>query len=701
MKKLLRTSFAAMAAAFLSLALFSCGPDEPDNNGPTGPTTVAVTGVTLNKTSLTLVEGGSEVLTATIAPSNATNKSVNWKSSDAAVASVDVTGNVFALKAGTATITVTTTDGSKTATCSVTVTPKTVSVSEVTLDKAELEITEGESAQLNATVKPDDASDKSVEWTSSDAKVATVDAAGKVTTVGAGTATITVKTKNGGKTTNCVITVIPKVIPIEGVAIEPETLEITEGETFQLKATVNPEGADQEVEWASQNSLVATVDESGLVTAIASGETRIIVRSKADTDIQGYCELTVKKDVSLKGISLNMSNMNINVGGIKTLSVICTPTYAANQEVTWVTSDPLTVSVMGGKVLGLMEGTATITATSVEGGFTAECLVTVSKAQGPFLYSVNGGRILIDGDPDPLDGAFNDYYDLGFENNYQYTYNIDSDGKDIYSLERYSYRDWLCINRKPIINLNSYDEYAWRLNYEMKSFAARGGVFVIMGQIGQYDFQVLRVTKDGDYKEIKVHTAANNLIDMAIDVAPDGTIHAVSAFKDTFWDECLYWYKITPDGKVTEKLVEKVSTSRPCISVSDKGDVYILVPCPNGDGEDCRLYKNGVFLKIIDEVEMNFQGAVFCSGDNVYTAVSDYVKKELRVHKDGKKVLTLGSGKGAFLGYSWYDTKMWVTSEGDIYVSWSDSDGKYYLTKNNKVLYTASENMFYNFCVIE
>jgi len=129
--------------------------------------------------------------------------------------------------------------------------------------------------------------------------------------------------------------------------------------------------------------------------------------------------------------------------------------------------------------------------------------------------------------------------------------------------------------------------------------------------------------------------------------------------------------------------------------------VYILVPCTNGDGEDCRLYKNGVFLKKIDEVEMNFQGAVFCSGDNVYTAVSDYVKKELRVHKDGKKVLTLGSGKGAFLGYSWYDTKMWVTSEGDIYVSWSDSDGKYYLTKNNKVLYTASENMFYNFCVIE
>ena len=163
-----------------------------------------VASVSLDKTAITLAEGETQTLTATISPDNASDKSVTWSSSDEAVAKVDQNGKVTAVKAGTATITVTTKDGGKTATCSVTVIAKVASVS---LDKTSMTLTVGETQTLTATVAPDNAQDKSVTWSSSDATVATVDQNGKVTAVKAGAATITVTTTDGGKTATCTVTV--------------------------------------------------------------------------------------------------------------------------------------------------------------------------------------------------------------------------------------------------------------------------------------------------------------------------------------------------------------------------------------------------------------------------------------------------------------------------------------------------------------
>lgn len=200
----------------LAVMLFACEVPEPDGPKPTPtptptpptPTTVAVSSVSLSKTSITLTEGDKETLTATVLPNNATDKTVEWSSSNTSVASVS-NGTVTAIKAGTTTITVKTKDGGKTATCAVTVNAKVIPVSDVTLNKTELTLTEGNSETLSATVKPDDATDKTVSWTSSDAIVASVDDNGKVTAVKAGTATITVKTKDGEKTATCKITVVP------------------------------------------------------------------------------------------------------------------------------------------------------------------------------------------------------------------------------------------------------------------------------------------------------------------------------------------------------------------------------------------------------------------------------------------------------------------------------------------------------------
>ena len=122
MKKILpRISAMAAVSALFACVFTGCGPTEQPQSKP-NPSAVTVTGVTLNKSSLTLVEGSSETLTATVSPDNASNKAVSWQSSATDVATVDGNGKVTALKAGAATVTVTTAEGGKTASCQVTVT---------------------------------------------------------------------------------------------------------------------------------------------------------------------------------------------------------------------------------------------------------------------------------------------------------------------------------------------------------------------------------------------------------------------------------------------------------------------------------------------------------------------------------------------------------------------------------------------------
>ena len=172
-----------------------------------------VTSLTLDRTTLTMTEGDTQTLSATVKPDNATDKTVTWSSSNTAVATVDG-GKVTAVAPGTATITAKA--GDKTATCAVTVEKKVVPVTSVSLDRTTLTMTEGDTQTLTATVKPDNATDKTVTWSSSNTAVATVDG-GKVTAVAPGTATITAKA--GDKTATCAVTVNQKIVDTSGPAI--------------------------------------------------------------------------------------------------------------------------------------------------------------------------------------------------------------------------------------------------------------------------------------------------------------------------------------------------------------------------------------------------------------------------------------------------------------------------------------------------
>lgn len=181
---------------------------------PVDPT-VKVTGITLNRTNASLVKGKTLQLAAMITPENATNRAVNWASSNTKIATVDSAGKVTAKAAGTVTITCTAqADSGKKATCKVTVTePKppvkpTVKVTKVTLNKKTATLSPKETLTLKATVTPANATNKGVAWKSSNTKIATVSSTGKVTAKTAGTVTITCTAKDGsGKKATCKITV--------------------------------------------------------------------------------------------------------------------------------------------------------------------------------------------------------------------------------------------------------------------------------------------------------------------------------------------------------------------------------------------------------------------------------------------------------------------------------------------------------------
>ena len=169
-----------------------------------GETDVAVESVSLDKTSLTLVEGNSETLTATVTPDNATNKTVTWSSSNTAVATVE-NGVVKAVGAGT--VTITATAGEKSATCAVTVNAAYVPATAVQLSQETAEIRVGETLQLTATVKPDNATNKTVRWSSGDTEIATVDANGLVTGLKTGEVSIfAITADNRGATCGVTVT---------------------------------------------------------------------------------------------------------------------------------------------------------------------------------------------------------------------------------------------------------------------------------------------------------------------------------------------------------------------------------------------------------------------------------------------------------------------------------------------------------------
>jgi uncharacterized protein YjdB len=168
---------------------------------------IAVTGVTISPATTSICIGSTQQLTPTVSPANATNKNVSYTSSNTAIATVNSSGLVTGIAAGTVNVTVTTQDGAKTATSAVTISACNVPVTGVTVSPTTQSLNIGGTIQLTATIAPSNATNKSVTWSTSNASAATVNSTGLVTSVGAGSANITVTTVDQSKTAVSVITV--------------------------------------------------------------------------------------------------------------------------------------------------------------------------------------------------------------------------------------------------------------------------------------------------------------------------------------------------------------------------------------------------------------------------------------------------------------------------------------------------------------
>ncbi len=252
-----------------------------------------VTSVTVTPEELTLLVGAKSQLTGETVPKWAVNQNLTWSSADTALATVDDRGLVTAIAEGSVAITVTTEENSYTAQCQLTITAF-IPVTAVTLDEndIELEIPKTITKQLTVTVEPDNATNPNVLWRSYDEAIATVDEFGIVTGVAEGETTVVVMSENGGLTDRAEITVTGY-IAVTGVTVEPKTLELTIGNTGQLTATVEPEDASNKtISWASDDDEIATVSDTGLVTAVAEGTIFITVTTEEGT-FADKCEVTV------------------------------------------------------------------------------------------------------------------------------------------------------------------------------------------------------------------------------------------------------------------------------------------------------------------------------------------------------------------------------------------------------------------------
>ena len=325
--------------------------------------------ITISQETATLKVGETVELTATVMPEDATDKTVSWTSSDEAVATVDAEGKVTAVALGEATITATCGEVSTYCTVTVVATP----AESITISQETATLKVGETVELTATVMPEDATDKTVSWTSSDEAVATVDAEGKVTAVALGEATVTAKC--GEVSTYCTVTVVAT--PAESITISQETATLKVGKTVELTATVMPEDAtDKTITWASSDEAVATVDAEGKVTAVALGEATITATCG---EVSTYCTVTVVATPA-ESITISQETATLKVGETVELTATVMPEDATDKTVSWTSSDEAVATVDAeGKVTAVALGEAEITATAADGsGISANCLVTVN-----------------------------------------------------------------------------------------------------------------------------------------------------------------------------------------------------------------------------------------------------------------------------------------------------------------------------------
>ena len=330
--------------------------------------------VALDKTSIQITSQNSiNKLVATVTPTQASQK-VSWSSSNGNIAKVDSKGRVTPVGNGTCKIIATTTDGTnRTASCDVTVDVKFVTG--ISFDFNSYTITNvNQTPVFNPNITPSDAEDKSVRWSSSNTKVATVSSSGVIKAAGNGTCKITATTTDGTNLSASFNIIVN--IKATKITLDKTKIELTTGkETEKITSSIEPSIANKAVKYTSSNTSIATVSSDGVVTAVGSGTCKITAAPTDGSKVTASCDVTV--DIKTTGMKLDKTNYTFNKAETIKINPVITPSKAS-KKLTWTSSNTKVAIVSSdGKVTPVGKGTCKITATTTDGtNLSSSCNIT-------------------------------------------------------------------------------------------------------------------------------------------------------------------------------------------------------------------------------------------------------------------------------------------------------------------------------------
>lgn len=334
--------------------------------------------ITLDNDNIVVYQGFDFNLKATVIPEDRSFWGVQWIVDNDNLVYHNGNGNFYAYANdgdGDKTLTITAkTAGGLSASCNVII-KKRIPVTSFEVEESHFEMLEGETVTVKATVFPENATLREITWESKDTNVATVDENGVITATGPGWTNIIASTDGGNRT--CWISIYVRDKSVGGINLDKWYIELYPGDSETVTASIYPEYAEnQNVKWSSLNPEIAVVDDKGKVTAIATGWAQIMAETE-ENGYKAYCSIYVQPR-AVTDISLDISSAELFVGDRLLLTASITPENATNQTVTW-RSDKTDVATVdkSGLVKAVGSGTATITATTRDGGFTASCKITV------------------------------------------------------------------------------------------------------------------------------------------------------------------------------------------------------------------------------------------------------------------------------------------------------------------------------------
>lgn len=361
---------------------------------------------------------------AEVSPASANCSVVEWHSDNPDIASVNASsGYIYGVSAGTTRIYAIAMDKNHCGDYITVTVVNIVPVASVTLSRADISIEEGDSFALTATVFPENATNKALNWGSTNTNVATV-CDGVVTAKSSGYAYIYAESAaDSSIKSSCYVHVTEEVL-VSSVTLNMSAMAMYVGESTFLEARVCPENAaDRSLLWVSEDPEIATViSNSGLIFAHSPGQTTITAVPQDGSAAFDQCSLTVLPPINVTGIELDTTSLTMDVGDTATLEVTIHPFAATNKRVEWRSSDETvaTVTYGTGEITALSPGTTTITATTVDGEYSKTCTVRVViervTVQKDGLYDAvvfeSSGKVwkCVNFDTINLDASADDYY---------------------------------------------------------------------------------------------------------------------------------------------------------------------------------------------------------------------------------------------------------------------------------------------------